>query len=268
MARFESEREFIEGFDRRYEVVLDPLMLDIEEEVQGTRVGASSWTTRDQLDEMIAFSELEAGDVLLEVGCGTGWVGRAFAEATQALLVSSDIPFGAVSTSRSAAVGAGISHVEVAADATAIPFRDQAFAAITHSDVLCCLSAKQEALEEMRRVVRPDGVMVFAVIVADESLSPHEATERLESGAQYVVSSRPYGEMLIDAGWEAVVEDWTPAFREMSASLDLARRKRTGELVQLLGEEEALAQVERGRWNMEAIDEGAMKRRLYVARPA
>ena len=68
MARFDSEREFIEHFDDRYQKVLAPVMLDIEEETQGTRSGASSWSTPAQVERFAAETRLTPGHLLLEVG--------------------------------------------------------------------------------------------------------------------------------------------------------------------------------------------------------
>lgn len=265
MTRFDTEQEFIEYFDRRYEIALDPLMLDIEEEVQGSRAGTASWTTRDQLQRMTRELGLSRGSLLLDVGCGTGWAGVEVARATGARVVLTDLPYGAVRLARDAAEA--LSGLASAADVTQLPFRDDTFDAIVHSDVLCCLFGKQDAITEMHRVLKPTGTMVFTVILIDEPISFDEALERLEDLYQFVASERSYAQMLTGSGFTHAAEDWTTEFRDMADRLAVARDRRLDELVALLGEDEAVSQASRARWNVGAVDEGLLKRRLYVASP-
>ena len=55
MARFETEKEFLEFFDKSFPLSASPVVLEIEYETLGTDYGASSWSPPAQVDAMIDY---------------------------------------------------------------------------------------------------------------------------------------------------------------------------------------------------------------------
>lgn len=108
---------------------------------------------------------------MLEIGCGTGEYTRAFGFLTPASLVSVDVAPVLASHART---GAGPNVQTAAADVEALPFRGEAFDAITGNAVLHHLRLER-ALPELLRVLRPGGRFCFA---EPNFLNPHVFLER------------------------------------------------------------------------------------------
>jgi ubiquinone/menaquinone biosynthesis C-methylase UbiE len=113
-----------------------------------------------------------AGGRVLDLGAGTGVVGRAALGAGAARVVAADL---AVAMLR---LGGPAQH-PVAADATALPFRDQTFDLIVAAFCLNHLSDPGAALREARRVGRGFAASTFAPgwthpakLAVDEALRP------------------------------------------------------------------------------------------------
>ena len=90
------------------------------------------------------------GRTLLDVGCGTGWFTRAFADRADRI-VGLDVDAGNLAFARSRST----SHeVYVRADASRLPFADGAFDAAISVTALCFVNRWQDALAEIVRVSR------------------------------------------------------------------------------------------------------------------
>ena len=113
-----------------------------------------------------------AGGRILDLGAGTGVVGRAALAAGAARVVAADL---AVAMLRRG----GPAQHPVAADATALPFRDQAFDLVVAAFCLNHLSEPGAALREARRVGRGFAASTFAPgwthpakLAVDDALRP------------------------------------------------------------------------------------------------
>ena len=124
----------------------------------------SRFNARVQRDALAAL-ELHSGDLLLDVGCGTGAAVRE-AAAVADRAIGADISPKMIR--RAAELASGLPNVEfVVADSEALPFADAAFTA-----VLCTASFHHypnpaRALAEMARVLDLDGRIVIADGTAD-----------------------------------------------------------------------------------------------------
>jgi SAM-dependent methyltransferase len=113
-----------------------------------------------------------AGRLVLDLGAGTGVAGRAALAAGAARVVAADL---AVAMLRLT----GPAQHPVAADAAALPFRDQAFDLVVAAFCLNHLDRPEAALREVRRVGQGLAVSTFAPgwthpakLAVDEALRP------------------------------------------------------------------------------------------------
>jgi len=103
---------------------------------------------------------LRPGLDLLDVGCGVGSITVDLAaRVAPGRVVGVDVAEEVLATAREAARAAGADVRFVAADACALPFDDASFDVVHAHQVLQHLGDPVAALREMRRVVRPDGVV-------------------------------------------------------------------------------------------------------------
>lgn len=112
-------------------------MLRAESRVIGSDYGATSYTTREQADELARRLRLGPGKLLLDIGTGAGWPGVYLAGATRCRAVLADKPLRGLRLASRRLQAEGSSGATVAAEGETLPFRDGVFDAVTSSDVLC-----------------------------------------------------------------------------------------------------------------------------------
>ena len=79
-------------FAGSYERSSLPAVKALERDVLGSDYGGTSWTTRDQVAEILRFLQLDAGKSLLEIGCGAGWPGLLVCSETNCDATLLDLP--------------------------------------------------------------------------------------------------------------------------------------------------------------------------------
>lgn len=262
-----SERD---RFERVYRRSQSPAMMAVERCVCGCDYGATSWADRKEVDQLAALLELAPGVRLLDIGAGSGWPALYMAKLSGCDLALTDMPLSGLRIAAERAEKDGLAGAcwVVAADGAALPFGDARFDAVTHSDVLCCLEEKKTVLESCRRVVSPDGRMVFSVIYVKPDLSPEEHRHAIESGPPLVDAPMPYPEMLDATGWRILArKDLTQRFaRAVSRKLDALDAQRD-ELVRLIGAQELEDQYKTLQARCGAATAGNLRRALFVAVP-
>ena len=110
----------------------------------------------------IAFAGVSDGDRVLDVGCGTGSLTFALPEAANVGEVAA-IDYSAVFVEEAQRRNTDPRITIRQADATALPFEDSRFDRALSLLVLHFVPETGNAIAEMRRVVRPDGVVAAAV---------------------------------------------------------------------------------------------------------
>ena len=123
---------------------------------------------------------IEEGSRVLDLGSGTGAV--AFAAADQgARVLATDVSVDALATGReiSLSIEAPVRHA--AADARALPFADDAFDVSVHRSVLVYMDARERAVAEELRVLRPGGT-----VSCSESLGTALDLETFDPGLERV----------------------------------------------------------------------------------
>ena len=271
MSRSRDERELTKAFARDYRRAQTTIMREIERAACGCDYGGTSWTTRSEADQVGRLLGLGPGRRLLDVGAGSGWPGIYLARSTGCDLALVDVPLEGLRIAGERAANdrlTGECWIAVA-DGAALPFRDGWFDCVSHSDVLCCLEAKQSVLSACRRVIRREGRMVFTVISIAPGLSSADHQRAVEFGPPFVKAPAGYPELLRRTGWEITFHaDLTAEFGETVGRVLRAEEARSDDLSEFLGKAEFAERMARRRNKIQAIEDGLIRRELIVATPA
>ncbi len=102
---------------------------------------------------------------VLEVGCGTGLNFAHYPPEAQVLAIEPERAFRAMAHDRAIAAAAAIEVID--GDVHALPFADGSFDAALVTLVFCSVPDAELGLQEVRRVVRPGGEVLFFEHVRD-----------------------------------------------------------------------------------------------------
>ena len=254
-------------FAGSYDLSCLPEIKKLEQAALGCDYGGTSWTTREQVAAIQQSLQLDKTHQLLDVGSGAGWPGLLLGQLANCRVTLLDIPLNALSQAAQRAAADGMSdQVDiVSGSGTALPFNDQSFDRISHSDVLCCLPDKQQFLTEARRVSRDNSSMHFSVILPAADLPRAIFDDVVNTGPPFIAVEGSYPELLATAGWH--VSDREDVTREYQRSLQRlveGIRENEDDLVALLGEDELVAKREHREDQIVLIDAGYMRRETYL----
>lgn len=270
MALSREEQELREHFAYEYLCAQAPVMLDLERAVCGCDYGGTSWTTLEEAGDIGRLLGLDKDTRLLEVGAGSGWPALYLAEEFGCHATLTDVPEEAlhIAADRAARQSFAGRVTLAVSDGAELPFREAHFDAVSHSDVLCCLAPKRGVLNECRRVIRRGGTMVFTVISIAPGLCEADYARAVEAGPPYLEAECEYPDLLAQTGWKIIDQiDVSAAYgstgrrhiREVQARADAIR--------DLIGEAEFEDMLVRRHRNVKAVEEGIVRRDLFVTRP-
>ncbi len=158
----------------------------------------------DVLDWLIDRLDLKAGETLLDCGAGVGGPAAYAAQqrGVQPILVEPQA--GGCAASREL-----FGFPALQADASDLPFPDEAFDATWALGVLCTTESQVELLRELRRVVRAPGRIGLLVLVARELSPPGEPED------SFFPTRESLGSLLNEAGLRieahrSVADIWQP----------------------------------------------------------
>ncbi len=258
------------NFRQQYDVTHTDAILAIECDSCGSDYGTTSWTTRAEANRVRELLGLTPTTRLLEIGAGAGWPGLYLSRTSGCSVVLTDMPHAGLNTATGRAVTDGLADacLTVAASATALPFSDGAFDAISHSDVLCCLPEKKIALQACRNAVQPEGKMVFSVISVTPGLSGPDHEAAVENGPPYIETDATYAALLEQTDWRIeVCYDMTGEFVETNKRVVEAQNVHKQKLLDQFGEEDTNARIKKMVTRLSVREAGLHRRELYVVTP-
>lgn len=258
-------------FEAHYEQSRLPIMREVERSVLGCDYGGTSWTTRPQADAIARDLNLGPGLQHLEVGSGSGWPALYLAQTTGCDVTLVDIPPTALHLAYQRAREDGLADQcrVVAASGAALPFADSTFDTLGHSDVLCCLPEKLTMLRECRRVARSGALSSFTVIDIVPGLSSSEFARAVDAGPPFVEACADYAELIKESGWQLikrqdVTHDHAKSLRILVDHMTL----RAEEMAKAIGGDELREQKQRRQDQIAAIEQGLLRREIFLARAA
>lgn len=257
-------------FDEVYKRSVTPVMQAIERQVCGCDYGGNSWTTRQQAGTLVGLLGLDDGSDFLELGAGTGWPGIFLAKESGCNVSLVDLPEVGLKIAEKRAQEEGLAHLvsTKSADAADLPYAANRFDAISHSDLLCCLVRKRDVLEQCKRVIRPQGKMVFTVISITPGLSETQYTRAVANAPEFTETETDYPSLIEQTGWlMADRTDLTGEYAESCARQIEADTDHRDELEALLGSQQAKERIASWQSKHSAICDGLFRRELFVCRP-
>jgi ubiquinone/menaquinone biosynthesis C-methylase UbiE len=145
----------------------------------------------DRLSSMLS---LPKGSLILEVGCGTGIHGIQLMKKDYHV-IETDISYGAVMKTRENAEMSNVSTqaLYIVADAENLPFSSNTFDAVLNVGVLHHLPNPIEGLREMRKCVKPGGLVVIG---SEPNKCWYPASIRLQKRFKSLITKRNINELV------------------------------------------------------------------------
>jgi len=151
---------------------------------------------------------VEAGETVLDLGCGSGYAARALREADDAGRVYGlDGAPAMVHNARSYTDDAGVAYV--LGDFESLPFTDHAVDHCFSMEAFYYAADPKDALAELRRVLRPGGTFYCAVNYFEENVHSHDWQESIEVDMT-LWSYADYREAFREAGFVVAEQDTIP----------------------------------------------------------
>jgi ubiquinone/menaquinone biosynthesis C-methylase UbiE len=124
-----------------------------------------------EIRTLTTYLELHPGEKVLDVGCGSGYWTRRLADEHECTFVGIDASEEAVACARHHHGGARCSYL--LSPAEVLPFEDRSFDKVMSVCALEHFNSDSDALKEMWRVLKPEGVLALSV----DSMSGPFATD-------------------------------------------------------------------------------------------
>lgn len=271
MTRSAREQAVIEEFAKTYGQKKTDVWQQMECCIFGCDYGATSWTTRAEADALAGTLALGPGKTFLEVGAGAGWPGIYIAGQTGSTAVLIDLPFEGAQIALRRIHDDGLAGrcAVAVGDGAALPLPDGSFDAVFHSDVLCCMQAKREMLQECRRVLLPEGRLTFLVLSVVPGLSAAQQEKAQAWGPPFIAAECGYAAMLEQTGWEITsYTDVTPAYYATIEIMKREEQAHADQLIALHGDEGFKQRLAGSEARLAAVDQGLIVREQFTALPA
>ncbi|HXD29873.1 MAG TPA: class I SAM-dependent methyltransferase [Pyrinomonadaceae bacterium] len=152
-------------------------------------------------EQAIAKLNVQSDARVLDVGCGSGWASRIFAQqADQGYVTGIDISDEMVHVASESSSAFGNLNFQVAS-AESLPFDDDQFSDAFSMESLYYYADMAQALSEIHRVLKPSGKFVNVVDLYQENEPSHQWIAQLAVPVQ-LLSTEQYLTLFAQAGFE------------------------------------------------------------------
>ncbi len=234
--------DIVDHYGAQYGNFASDLLAEIRREAFGEDIGQTGWLTSNEQDIFIGWLELSERSHLLDLACGAGRPTLRIADQTGCRITGIDLHEDGIASARAYAEESGLS---ARADflqgdaAEELPFDGEVFDAVTCIDAINHLPNRHSVLEEWRRVLKPNGRLLFTdPIVITGPMTNHEIAIRASIGFFLFVPSGTDEDILRKSGYELErVEDRTENMANNARGWFAARARHEADLRKLEGDE-------------------------------
>lgn len=157
-------------------------------------------------EQAIARMQVERDARILDLGCGTGWATRLFAEqATEGHVIGVDVADEMIRMAESASVHYPNLEYHLAS-AENLPFADGYFSHAFSMESIYYYENMLRALEEVRRVLRHGGLFVTVVDLFAENGPSFQWVDQLKVPVHFL-STKEYRDLFEQAGFEEIANE-------------------------------------------------------------
>lgn len=206
----------------------------------GEDLGQTSWVTNEESREIPRTLEIGPRSRVLEIGCGSGGYALQLARTTACSVVGVDLNQAGVRNANSLASEANLSDrvsFEQCDVSTALPFGDAVFDAVFANDVMCHIPGRLAVLQQVFRVLKPLGRLLFSDALVIGGAISHEEVATRSSIGYYIFTPPGYNQQLIkDAGFRLLsAADTTASAAAIARRWQGAREQRKDALIVIEG---------------------------------
>jgi ubiquinone/menaquinone biosynthesis C-methylase UbiE len=144
----------------------------------------------DFLDWVLEHLNPRAGDLVLDVGCGTGGIHRALCRRGIRALLGVDSSPAMVAASQQQANEHGLPIVTIQGEAEHLPVPDSTYDRVMANHMLFYVADQYAALRELRRVLQANGRVVLTTNAHDHTAALYELHVAAAERLGYVASGR------------------------------------------------------------------------------
>ena len=234
-------RKPLKFYDSTYSNINEKILQEVRDETYGVDLGQSGWLTSDEHLNFISQIKADSHSRILEVACGSGRPAMRIAEATGARVTGIDINekgiASAIETSRNLKLDSLVDF-QLADGAKRLPFEDGVFDSLICIDAINHLPDRANTLSEWRRVLKPEGLLLFTdPTTITGYLTDQEIAIRSSIGFFIFVPPGEDERFLRESGYEVIQKaDVTSNMENVAKRWHDARAKLTDSLRKLEGE--------------------------------
>ena len=258
------------GYSTTYSLFDDAVSAQLRQEIYGEDIGQNSWLTADEHRSWLAWLNLTPETHALEVACGSGGPALFLARTTGARVTGVDIDEQGVAQANRMAQALSLAEradFQQADASQPLPFEDATFDAILCIDAINHLPDRLAVLGEWRRMLKPDGRLLFTdPLVMTGILSSEEVAVRSSMGLAFFAPPGEDTRLIAQAGLTLErVEDATANVTLIGERRVRAREARQAEVITREGQE-TFGRLQRFYAMAQTLaSEGRLSREVFLA---
>jgi SAM-dependent methyltransferase len=235
-----TDRPEVDLYDATYGRFATDLYRAIRARTYDDDIGQNGWLTAPEQDRFISWLQCGPEAELLDVACGSGGPALRIAAKTGCRITGVDIHEQGIANATASARGQGLeakTRFEIVDADRPLPFPDGSFDAITCIDAVNHLPHRAEVLADWRRLLKPDGRLLFTdPIVVTGILTNEEIRIRSSIGIFLFAPAGEDERLLREAGLDVVRrEDATDNMATVADRWRAARAERSDDLRRVEG---------------------------------